>query len=98
MAGSGAIEIVADVVLARPDDLHGRAGITGDERGFHGVILDEAAAKTAADEGDMYFDVFAWNAERAGDRCCGRSGDLRRRPQFAGIAANVRGAVDRLHR
>src|SRR4029077_5993273 len=93
-----AIEIVADVVLARPNDLHRRAGFPGDEGGFDGVILNEAAAKTTADERDVDFDVLARNAECAGDRFRGCSGDLRWRPKFAGIAANVGSAIDRLHR
>ena len=67
VARGGAIEIVADVVLARPDDLHGRARIAGNERGFDSVILNETPAKTAADECDVDINVFARNAERAGD-------------------------------
>jgi len=92
-----AVEIVADVVFARPDDLHGRAGITRDERGFHGVVLDEAAAKSPADERDMHFDVLAGNAEGARYRLRRGSGNLRGRPEFAGIAAHVGRAIDRLH-
>src|SRR4029077_1303291 len=97
VARGWAIEIVADIVLARPDDLNGRAGIAGNERGFNGVILEEAAATSTADERDMHFDMVARNTESAGDRVSRGSWNLRRRPKFTGISAHVGGAIDGLH-
>src|SRR5260370_11464930 len=94
VASGGAVEIVADVVLARPDDLHGSADIAGNEGRFNGVILNEAAAETAADESYVYFDMIARNAQSAGDGIRGGSGNLRGRPELAEIPANGRGAVD----
>src|SRR6266481_2435408 len=98
VASGGAVEIVADVILARPDDLHGSADIAGNEGGFNGVILNEAAAETTADERDVYFDMIARNAQSAGDGIRGGSGNLRGRPELAEIATNVRRAIDGLHR
>src|SRR6266481_4269120 len=91
VASGGAVEIVADVILARPDDLHGSADIAGNEGGFNGVILNEAAAETTADERDVYFEVIARNAESDGNGVRGSSRDLRGRPELAEIASNVRG-------
>ena len=76
VAGGGAIKIVADVVFAGPDDLHGRAGFAGDESGFDGVVLNEAAAEASADEGDVDFDAIARNAESLGDGIGGGTREL----------------------
>src|SRR5207245_2258706 len=61
VASGRAVEIVADVVFAGPDDLNGSAGTARDEGGFHGVIVNDAAAGATADECDVYFDVIARN-------------------------------------
>ena len=62
MAGGWPVEIVAEVIFARPDNLHGRAGIARDKRSFDRVVLNQAAAKATADERDVDFDTFARNA------------------------------------
>src|SRR2546421_6660290 len=46
----------------------------------------------------MHLDALARNAECSGHRFRGCSRDLRGRPEFARITANVGGAIDRLHR
>ena len=89
---------MADVVLARPHDLHGRARVAGDKGGLNGIILNKATAKATTDECDVDFDALARNPERTGNGIGGGSRDLRGRPEFAGIAANVGRAIYGLHR
>src|SRR2546427_13090125 len=84
-----AVKIVADVIFARPNDLHGRAGVARNERGFDRVVLNQAPAKASSDKRYMHFDAFARNAEGASHRFSGCPGGLRGRPEFAGIAANM---------
>src|SRR5215472_2603572 len=94
----GAVEVVADVVFAGPDDFDGSSGGAGNERGFDGVVLYEAPAEAAANEGDVHLDAVFGNAESLRDAGCRRVGNLGGRPQLAFAVAEMRGAVDGLHR
>src|SRR5215472_1226628 len=76
----GAVEVVADVVFAGPDDFDGSFRGAGNERGFDGVILNEAAAEAAANKGDVNLDVVFGNAESLGDAGCRGVGNLGWRP------------------
>src|SRR5262249_57630227 len=96
--GGGAVEIMANVVFAGPHDLDRSFQFAREESGFHGVILNETAAETAADEGDVDLDVVARNAESGGDGISGSAWNLRRRPDFAGVGSDGGDAIYRLHR
>src|SRR6516225_5831301 len=77
---SRAVEVVANVVFAGPDDFDGSFGEAGNERGFDGVILNEAAAEAAADKGDVDLDAVFGNAESLRDAGCRGVGNLGGRP------------------
>jgi len=98
VVSGGAVEIVANVVFAGPDDLDRSFQLAREESGFHGVILNETAAETAADESDMDLDVVARNVEGGGDGISGSAWNLRRRPDFAGVGSDGGDAIYRLHR
>src|SRR5215468_8197333 len=74
--GSGAVEVVTDVVFAGPDDFDGSFGGAGNERGFDGVILNKAAAEAAANKGDVDLDAVFGNAEGLRDAGCRGVGNL----------------------
>src|SRR5258708_19886584 len=54
--------------------------------------------ETTADERHVYLDALARNTQRFGDGFRGCGWNLRWRPEFARIAANVGGAIDGFHR
>src|SRR5207245_8650943 len=89
VAGGRSVKIVADVVLARPHHLHGRARVAGDKGGLNGIILNKATAKATTDECDGDFDALARNPESTGNGIGGCSTDLRGHQEIAGIAATV---------
>src|SRR5215469_17149629 len=94
----GAVEVMADVVFAGPDDFDGSIGGAGNERGFNGVVLNKTATEAAANEGEVDLDTVFGNGESmrdAGGRCVGNLGG---RPQLAFAITEMRGAVDWLHR
>src|SRR5579864_4099930 len=97
MIGSGTVEVVANVVFARPDDFYWGFCRARNERCFDSVVLNEAAAKSTADEGDVNFDALLGNGK--GLRDGGGSGirNLCGRPEFAFAIADVRGAIDGFH-
>src|SRR5882724_8782294 len=98
MVRGGTIKIVANVILARPDDLDRGMSIAGDQGSFDGVVLNEAAAEASTDEGDVDFDVVAGNAQSLSDGLGGRAGNLCGRPEFAFATAEMSGAIRRFHR
>src|SRR6266849_2467767 len=97
MVRGGTIKIVTNVILARPDDLDRSMSVAGDQGGFDGVVLNEAAAKTATDEGDVNFDALAGNTQSLSDGLRGCAGNLCGRPEFAFAIADMSGAIRRFH-
>src|SRR5713101_9968878 len=97
MVGGGPIKIVANVILASPDDLDWSVSVAGDQGGFDGVVLNEAATEASADEGDVDSDALAGNAQclSNGLRC--RAGNLCGRPELAFAIADMSGAIRRFH-
>src|SRR5437763_13606094 len=98
VAGGRSVKIVADVVLARPHDLHGRARVAGDKGGLNGILLNKATAKATTDECDVGVDALARNPERTSNGIGGGSRELRGGPEVAGHAANVCRALYGSHR
>src|SRR6202035_4204454 len=96
VTGRRTVEIVTHVVFPGPDDLHGRAGIAGDEGRFDGVVLNQAADKASLDKRDVHFDALARNTQRSGHGFRASPWNLRRRPELALAIADVGRTVHRL--
>jgi len=98
MVGGGPIKIVANVILASPDDLDWSVSVAGDQGGFDGVVLNEAPTEASADEGDVDSDALAGNAQCLSNGLRGRAGNLCGRPELASAIADMSGAIRRFHR
>ncbi len=85
------------VILARPSDLHGRAGPFRNLDRFGNEILLGAAAKSAAEKRSVYANLFRL---QSGDFRAGHlheSLELRGRVNVASVRSNVRSAIHRFH-
>ena len=94
----GAIVVVAQVVLARADDLHRRLDRPGDHRGLGGVVGQQAAAEAATQARGLNVDAIDGNAGHRRDDTRTRGLHLERTGDETAAIAHVRRAVDRLHR
>ena len=95
---SGAVEIMAHIVFAGPQQLHGRAGYFRDPCAFDHVIIREAPAKAAAHPREMDGDVAFLDAQRFGDLSQAPLRSLTRDPHFEFAVAVMCRAVLRLER
>ena len=98
MPAAGAQEILGDVVLARPGQLHRPAGLLCDGRRFHHIIILQPPAETAAHPHHVDGDILRRHAQKFRHGSAARLRILRRRPDLDLVAIDPRGAVDRLHR
>src|SRR5215472_8401038 len=97
VASRGAVEIVMNVVLARPNDLHRSVHLAREKSSFDGKVLNQASTECAANESDVNLNATTGNVESLCDRIGGGAWNLCWRPKLAGIAANMSGAIDRFH-
>ncbi len=91
------VEVVAGVVLPRPDDFHGVGCL---ERAGHGLgdeIIGHAAAKATPQLGGMHHDIGNGQAGQRGGRVPCAALILRRHPQFAAALVNPGSGIHRLH-
>ena len=58
----GPIEVMTDIVLARPEELHGDADFLRDPRRLDHVVVGEPAAEAAASAREVDRDVFFFDA------------------------------------
>ena len=65
MQARGSVEIMAEVVFARPDHLHRHTGRLRQIRRLDRVVGGEASAEAAADARHVHGDVLARQAEHA---------------------------------
>ncbi len=95
----GAVEVVLDVIFARPDHLH-RAACRpgGDRHRLPDKVRLQPSPEAASDERDFDVYLVAAHACRAGCDQLGQRGDLRGCPKLHSILGHLRRAVDRLHR
>ncbi len=89
----GAIEVVLNVVLACPQQLHRNPGLPGNPRRLDHVVVSEASAKAPAATYDVDRNVFRCDLHRRGDELPPRLRILRRRPDLELAVAVARGAV-----
>ncbi len=95
----GAIEVVAEVFLARPDELNRpAAALDGDAHRLADRIDFQAPAEAAAEIGDVHGDILDTDTGDLGGDGAGQSRHLCWRPDFDLATGHLRGAVDRLHR
>ena len=93
-----AVVVVRDVLLARPQQLYGRArGFARKQRGLHHEVGQVAPAEAAAEIRYPDLDFRGGNAQRLGHRCVCEAGGLRRRPDGRGTVLELHGAIHRLH-
>src|ERR1700692_2459199 len=94
----GTVEVVLNVFLATPHNLHRSAHVTRDLYREERAVMLESPAEAAADEMvvDLYR-VFRRAGEGAETVWCPRR-HLRADPDIAGVFRVVHGAVHRLHR
>ena len=93
-----AVEIVLQIVLARPGELDRPAGLLRDECGFEDIVVGQAASEATTDARHLDLDVFARNTGRC---VCGAGGPrrhLRRRDDVAALVLDVRVTVLRFER
>ena len=93
----GPVEVMLDVVLARPHDLDRRGDGLGDERGLAGVVRLEPAPEATAAAGHVHRDAVRRNAGHARHDRSRVLGALRRQPELAPVAPHVRDAAQRFH-
>src|SRR6185312_11433258 len=84
--GHGAEGAELDIVFACPYDFDGFAHRFGELCGFAGEVRQQASAKAAAYELDMWGYVFAWDAQYAGQLIHDDAGALHGGPQVAFVA------------
>ena len=95
---AGPIEIVRDVLFARPEELDGLLELLGDDDSLADIFLDRGApAEAAAEHHLMHRDFVVWHAGRdRGRRQCGRR-FLGRHPDRNAFRRDMSGAGLRLH-
>src|SRR3970282_2154469 len=92
------IVVVAHVVFARPQHLHGHANLLRDGSGLAHVVVGQTAAESATGALDVDRDVRFGNTKRARHERAPVGWRLRRRPDLHLAVAPVRRAVLRLER
>ena len=95
---NGMVRVKLDVILAAPDDLHRLPGFLREYRRFHRVIRERFPSKCAAQQGNVYRDVFLLRPHGCGDGIARAHGALRRRPSLYFSVAVNRQRRRRLHR
>ena len=94
---SGAVGVVGDVVFAGPEELDGAVDLLGEPRGFHQVVVLQAAAKAAADAAEMNGDVAGLDVRGAGCLGAAFAGRLAGGPELQLAVLKGGGCVHRLH-
>src|SRR6266849_6152605 len=92
------VEVVADVVFARPQQFDGRAHDLGNPRGLHHAVVVQPPTEAAADAREVNGDVALRDAKSL---CNGLTAQLRRlggRPELERTVPVVSRAVLRLER
>ena len=93
------IDVVLDVLFARPNDLDRAVDFLRDAHGFFDHVRLEAPAEAAADEVVVHDDLVERQAgELSPPPTCTRAHHLRADPDFARVWLHVHGAVHRFHR
>ena len=93
----GPVQIVLDILLARPDDLHGAIDLLGDLYGPDHAIDIEPAAEAAADQMIVDLDLLLGEAGDLGRGGLSPRQNLRANPNLACAGPHMHGAVHRLH-
>ena len=93
----GPVQIVLDILLARPDDLHRAIDLLGDLHGPDHAIDIEPAAKAASDQMVVNLDLLLGEAGDFGGGGLRPRQNLRSNPNLASVGADMHGAVHRLH-
>src|SRR5262249_37486898 len=93
-----AVHVVLDVLLARPDHLHGPANLLCDLHRPHGPVVFETAAKSATQQVVVDAHLLAREPGALDDRGLSHALDLRADPDVATVARHLHGAIHRLHR
>jgi len=83
------VEIVLDVVLARPDEMDGRSHRTGDQRGLDDEIVKRLSAERPADERDVDPHGVYREAECLSEEIPDTLGVLRRCPHLAAAVGDL---------
>ncbi len=95
----GSIEVVRQVLLARPDELHRpAAGLERDAHGLADEVDVEATAEAAAEIRDVDGDGVLGNVGDLRGDVARETRNLRRHPELDLAAGDACRAVDRLHR
>ncbi len=93
----GAVALLADILLARPEYLDRTFHLLCDARGLHDAIDLEPPAKAAADVVIVDRDLGGLDVEHLGRRALRHTGDLRADPEIAHAIMDVDGTVHGLH-
>ena len=98
LEAAGTIVIVRHIVFARPQQLHGNAGLLRNVGGFHHVIVGETAAETAAAADHVNGHVFVGDSQRLSHQAAAAAGSLAVGPDLELAVFEMRGAILRLKR
>ena len=97
MQARGTVRGKAHVIFARPDHFHRSIDRLRHQRGFDGIVVLEAPAKSAAHQRDVDLYLIGIESDGGRDRVAAILRNLRWRPQFALRALKVRRAISRFH-
>src|SRR5690606_12884386 len=93
----GPVVVVLHVVLARPGYLDRSGDMHGQLDGFGHVVLEQAPAEAAAEQGVVDVDVAVGQGRERGRDLAGHARRLGRAPDVTALGGDVGGAVHGLH-